>query len=204
MSRRHLASAASKAFVRGLARSYLSSSATIGYNNSERCSSAGTTVALGKLPSRPGVRKFLDSLADLLDGKTSSLDTEGQFTSANKAVFQDSGFTPDEFLKMKFDDMVAPGSVELALSAFKEVVGGRKGGQTQLEIISKAGGRLWVEVSSRRLMQDGVVIGIQSIGRNVTWRRRLEQELLRSQKMEAVGRRSGARLQQSPRRDHRL
>jgi hypothetical protein len=70
-------------------------------------------------------------LADLLDGKTSSLDTEGRFTSANKAVFQDSGFTPDEFLKMKFADMVAPGSVELALSAFKEVVGGRKGGQTQ-------------------------------------------------------------------------
>lgn len=120
-----------------------------------------------------------------------TLDTEGQFTSANKAVFQDSGFTPDEFLKMKFDDVVAPGSAELALSAFKEVLGGRKGGQTQMELISKAGGRLWVEVSSSRLMQDGVVIGIQSIGRNVTWRRRLEQELLHSQKMEAVGRLAG-------------
>ena len=118
-------------------------------------------------------------------------DLEGRFTSANNAVLQVSGYSREEFLNLKILDVMAPSSADLAWSAFKEVLGGRKHGQSQLELISKDGRRLWVEVSSRRLTQSGAVVGIQSIGRDISWRKRLEQELLHSQKMEAVGRLAG-------------
>ena len=120
-----------------------------------------------------------------------TLDLEGRFTSANNAVLQVSGFSREEFLNMKILDVVAPASAELARSAFKEVLGGSKRGGSQLELVSKDGHKIWVEVSSRRLTQDGGVVGIQSIGRDISWRKRMEQELLHSQKMEAVGRLAG-------------
>ena len=120
-----------------------------------------------------------------------TVDLQGRFTSANNAVLQVSGFSREEFLNKKILDVVAPNSAKVAWSAFTEVLAGSNRGESQLELVSKDGRTIWVEVNSRRLTHDGAVVGIQSIGRDISWRKRMEQELLHSQKMEAVGRLAG-------------
>lgn len=93
---------------------------------------------------------------------------------------------------MTIDDVVTERSRESAWSAFRRILeGGRPQSPTQLEMVRKDASTLPVEISSRRLFQNGKTVGLQSIGRDVSWRKRLEEELLRSQKMEAVGRLAG-------------
>lgn len=121
-----------------------------------------------------------------------TIDLEGRFTDVNNSVLRVSGYSRDEFLRMRINDVVAESSREAAWSAFRSILKGDKPqGPIRLEMILKDGSILPVEISSRRLCQSGTPVGIQSIGRDVSWRKRLEEERLRSQKMEAVGRLAG-------------
>jgi PAS domain S-box-containing protein len=117
-----------------------------------------------------------------------TMDLQGRFTSANKAVLRAGGYTLEEFLKLRFIDVVVPGSGDMALLAFGELLAYEKQPQhIAYEMRCKDGRRLWVEVNSRRIFDRERIVGVQSIGRDVSWRRRLEQELLQAQKMEAMG-----------------
>ena len=121
-----------------------------------------------------------------------TLDLSGRFTSANHAVLRSSGYMREELLQKTFLDVVAPASAELAWSSFKDVLAGKKRTQNMhFEMMCEDGRTLWVEVNSRVIKQGQATIGIQSIGRDVTWRKRMEQELLQAQKMDALGRLAG-------------
>ncbi|MCL6646413.1 MAG: response regulator, partial [Dehalococcoidia bacterium] len=62
---------------------------------------------------------------------------------------------------------------------------------TSLEIQTKDGRRVALEVSSRLIYEGGAPAGIEGIARDVTERRQLEAQLRQSQKMEAIGRLAG-------------
>ena len=120
-----------------------------------------------------------------------TVDLRGRFTSVNNAVLNASSFTREELLSRTIFDITKPASIELARAAFNAVLNGERRTGTQLEMVRKDGGCVWVEVNSRRMERQGVPVGIQSIGRDITWRKRFEEQLLHSQKMEAVGRLAG-------------
>jgi two-component system, cell cycle sensor histidine kinase and response regulator CckA len=56
------------------------------------------------------------------------------------------------------------------------------------EILPRKGGRVPIEVQARVVADQGVVIGVTTIARDLTDHQRLESELRQAQKMEAVGR----------------
>jgi two-component system, cell cycle sensor histidine kinase and response regulator CckA len=120
------------------------------------------------------------------------LDLEGNLTSANKTALQLTGYTLEEALKLNFMQVVAPESLEHA----RRMLASKISGETEqtiyeLEIIAKDGKRISLDVSSWLVYKDGVPMNVQAIGRDVTERKHLEQQLLQAQKMEAVGRLAG-------------
>lgn len=120
-----------------------------------------------------------------------TLDLDGRFTSVNNAVLEVSGYSREELLTKTIFDVASPNSLELMRSAFTDVASGQETRGSELELKCKDGRALWIEVRSRQLQEDGTITGIQSIGRDISWRKRLEEQLLHSQKMEAVGRLAG-------------
>jgi PAS domain S-box-containing protein len=125
-------------------------------------------------------------------------DLAGNFTSINKAAEQVTGYTPDEALKINILSVLAPGSVDVARRMISRKVTG--GGQTryELEIVCKNGCRVPLEVSTRIIYRGGKPFGVQGIARDITERKRAEEEreqlhaqLQQAMKMEAVGRLAG-------------
>ena len=118
-------------------------------------------------------------------------DLAGTLTSINKAGEALTGCTRDEALGMNIAALIAPEYRSLWREMLDRKIGGEAKTTYDLEIISKSGVRVSLEVSSRLIFHMGKPVAVQGIARDVTERRRLEQHLLQSQKMEAIGRLAG-------------
>ena len=61
----------------------------------------------------------------------------------------------------------------------------------EVTAITKSGTPLALELSTHLVFHGGIPVSVQGIARDVTERRRLEDQLRQSQKMEAIGRLAG-------------
>ncbi len=132
-------------------------------------------------------RELFDGAKDLIYVH----DLNGNFVSINKAAQQITGYTADEALKMNIAQLVAPEDVENVYAMVARNLGGDANATYDLAIVTKEGRRLMLEVSTHLVYRNGIPVAVQGIARDITERRRLEEQFLQSQKMEAVGRLAG-------------
>jgi len=118
-------------------------------------------------------------------------DLEGNYTSINSAVERVTGYTREEALGMNVKHVAAPEYLEKARLMITRKLAGESVMAYEVEIIAKDGRRVRVELNTSLIIQDGVVVGIQGIARDVTERKELEEQLRQAQKMEAVGKLAG-------------
>ena len=67
------------------------------------------------------------------------------------------------------------------------VIGGQEVEPYEVELVSVSGKRIPVELSVTAVRKDEKVFGLQIIGRDITSRKRMEEEMVRSSKLAAVG-----------------
>ena len=105
-------------------------------------------------------------------------DLAGNFASINKMGEQVTGYTREEALSMNISRLLTAESLELARQMMDRKV--NQGGPTryELEIIAKDGHRVLLEVSTRLIYEGENPVGVQGIARDITERKRMEQELL--------------------------
>jgi PAS domain S-box-containing protein len=119
-------------------------------------------------------------------------DLTGNFTTINHAAETLLGYTRQEVLQMNVRDVVMPEQVQVAQEMIaRKVAGDASRTEYELDVRSKTGRRVTLEVNTRLIREDGNVVGVQGIARDVTERKRLEWQLSQSQKMEAVGQLAG-------------
>jgi len=118
-------------------------------------------------------------------------DLDGNYTSTNKAGEQITGYSLAETLELNLAQTVAPEYMEKARQMFRRKLAGEMITAYELEIITKRGKRVAVEVNTRLVYQNGKPVGVQGIARDVTERKQLEERLRQSQKLEAIGQLAG-------------
>ncbi len=121
-------------------------------------------------------------------------DLKGKFTSLNKAALSVTGYTKEEAENLTVYDLVAPEYIEEVKERIRQKLLGAPPTKYELEIIAKNGERIPLEVSTRVIYEKGIPVGIQGIARDIRDRKRAEQErkrleaqLLHTQKLESLG-----------------
>ncbi|PYO27335.1 MAG: hybrid sensor histidine kinase/response regulator [Gemmatimonadetes bacterium] len=120
-----------------------------------------------------------------------ALSPDGIIASLNPAFETITGSPRGEWLGKPFDQLVHPEDLPLALELFGRVVRGEERPTAQFRIHTSKGDYRLAEFSATAQLRDDRLIGILGIGRDVTERVQLEQQLRQAQKMEAVGRLAG-------------
>src|SRR5438094_2270455 len=147
-----------------------------------------------RLRAEQALRNSEQSYRSLVDGVRDvsfALSPGGEVTSLNPAFEEMTGFPPAEWVGRPFEAFVHPDDVPLALDLFGRVLQGEPRPTIQFRILTRAGTYRVAEFSATAQLRDGRLTGILGIGRDVTERLGLEQQLRQAQRMEAVGRLAG-------------
>lgn len=130
-------------------------------------------------------RELFENAHDLIY----SIDLQGNFTSVNRATERISGYERSEALRMNIAHLVAPEYLDRARHMMQRTLRGEPPATYDLEVITKDGRRLVLEVSHRLLLEGGMPTGTGAIAREITDRRRgetLEQDRLQVLEMIAT------------------
>jgi len=121
------------------------------------------------------------------------LGLDGRYLRANQRLADMLGYTVDDLLTMRFQDVTAPGDLANSVSLRDDIAAGtRDTVRLEKRYIRKDGRQLWamLTVSAAR-DTDGVVRHLISVVEDVTEQRLLREQFHQAQKMEAVGRLAG-------------
>ena len=129
-------------------------------------------------------RELFENASDLV--YTFTLDLH--ITSLNRLAEQTIGYSHDEALQMNLRQLLDPQHAQRLDRAIEELVADHAGTKVELDITTKEGRRLKLEMNPRLIYRDGRPVGIQAIARDITGRDVAEMELRQAQKLESVGR----------------
>jgi PAS domain S-box-containing protein len=132
------------------------------------------------------------SLIDNARDAVFTIATDGTFTSMNPAVETIGGLSRADWLGKPFAPMVHPGDLPLAVEMFGRVLKGEDSPIHELRGNPSLKRQAIMEMTlTTQKDAAGKIIGVLGIGRDMTERKKLEGQLVQSQKMETVGKLAG-------------
>ena len=104
-------------------------------------------------------------------------DLAGNYIRINRAAERLSGYRRDEIIGHNFTEFVAPDHIRHVRVSFCAKLA-KKGETTyEVDVIAKDGRRVPVEVSSRAIYENGLLVGVQGMARDIT-ERKIAQDAL--------------------------
>lgn len=134
------------------------------------------------------VERYKELFENAADGLFVS-DLNWNIISVNKESERMTGYSRQELLGMKVDQLIPRKNLDFVRQKLDEK---RAGGQVattyELPIMTKDGRQVITECSTRLVFEGGKPVAVQGVSRDVTERKRLQEQLWIAQKMDAVGR----------------
>ncbi|HEY3384562.1 MAG TPA: ATP-binding protein [Vicinamibacterales bacterium] len=120
-------------------------------------------------------------------------DLEGRIVSINGAGPRLGGYVAESMIGRRSVEFVLPESHQQVIEARRKLLATGPGGAVALEVNLRGadGSTIVADVRTGLAVSDGRVTGFHTVVRDITDRRRLEEQLRQGQKMEAIGRLAG-------------
>ena len=117
-----------------------------------------------------------------------TLDTKGQLAYVSPAIEKITGYTAQDLIGHPFTEVLTPEYRESTVDRFRRGLSGETIPIHEVELLDKGGKKVPVELNVTSLLDsEGKPRGRIGIARDITERKRLEEQLRQSQKMEAIG-----------------
>ncbi|MFH1808838.1 MAG: PAS domain S-box protein [Pseudomonadota bacterium] len=126
-------------------------------------------------------------LAAALPEAVFEFDLQGRFTYVNDAGLRNFGYTEEDVAQGTFVvDMLVPEDRARALQGLSAGFRGDPGNE-EYTALRRDGSRFPVHIQARPIVRNDRVVGMRGLVLDLSERRRLEEELLKTQKLESVG-----------------
>ena len=126
-------------------------------------------------------RLFFEHLSDVIY----TSDCDFRVTSVSASVERHLGYRPEELVGRQLNDInvIAPESLEVMLKDALQTLAGGTVHTAEYVFIRKDGSRVIGEVSRSPLVEDGKIVGLISVARDITERKRAEAALLAAEEL---------------------
>ena len=104
-------------------------------------------------------------------------DLSGRYTSVNRAAEELSGFTREEILGKHFSNFVSPRHLKEVRTNLCRKLDDENETVYEVDVVTRSGHRVPVEISSRLIYENGVPVGVQGTARDITDRKRAQEAL---------------------------
>ncbi len=128
-------------------------------------------------------RNLVESARDMIF----SISPQGFIMSMNPAFETGTGWRRDEWVGRSFTDLVHPDDLSKAIEVLSTALQGVRTDIQEYRIKTKSGDYIVGEITITRQMKDGKIVGLLGIARDVTARKKLEDQIRHTQKMESIG-----------------
>jgi PAS domain S-box-containing protein len=122
---------------------------------------------------RDRFKTIADTTFDLLF----RLNLDGEFTYVSSAADRILGYSPREMVGTHFTDYNTAASAERAVAAFETILAGDDIEAVELDIRTADGEQIVLEVNGTAATEDGDLVGVHGVGRDITERTAAQQEL---------------------------
>jgi len=119
------------------------------------------------------------SLAETAPDVIFTLSTEGTITSLNPVFQTITGWSRAEWLGKSFELIIHPDDLPFVMELFQRALQRETPPMFELRVLSKSGEYLIGEFTSTPQIQDGKVVGVLGLARDITERKRAEEALRR-------------------------
>jgi PAS domain S-box-containing protein len=118
------------------------------------------------------LRTYFEEATDLIF----TVDAAGRITAVNRAACTVTGYSAAELIGTSPLDLVPEADRPAATAEFESILSGALRDRYDVEIVTKLGRRVWLEVRGRHIYEDGRLVEIFHIARDISERRRAEEE----------------------------
>ena len=122
---------------------------------------------------RDRFKAIADTTFDLLF----RFDRDGRFTYVSSASERILGYAPDELVGEPFAEYSTEESASKAMAAFESVLDGGDIEDVELDILTADGGTVTLEVNGTPAIEDGDIVGVHGVARDITDRKETLREL---------------------------